>query len=259
MQLVGGRPSTSREGLLDRDLILLFSMPAQHTASHRSHHLSLHSARRVLALLMGAFVGAVFFDVSFDVSGAQNRVGEWAPAVGRSMPAVDVVSNGLTPPNPPPTTSPTGAMFFVLCFFAFTSLTTVDLFQMERKMVVREVRGEHGQLLSRLLAVVVAGSVLVCIRTHRLAGSLACAIPTCVQNMVLPQRLSQLRSLAVHPCLHRRLLPARHLPAGKDGAGRPAAARHPRLHLLCTLLPDGAPAFPFLAPESVVLHATAPA
>ena len=33
-------------------------------------------------------------------------------------------------------------MFFVLCFFAFTSLTTVDLFQMERKMVVREVRGE---------------------------------------------------------------------------------------------------------------------
>lgn len=33
-------------------------------------------------------------------------------------------------------------MFFVLCFFAFTSLTTVDLFQMERKMVIREVRGE---------------------------------------------------------------------------------------------------------------------
>lgn len=32
-------------------------------------------------------------------------------------------------------------MFFVLCFFAFTSLTTVDLFQMERKMVMREVRG----------------------------------------------------------------------------------------------------------------------
>jgi hypothetical protein len=33
-------------------------------------------------------------------------------------------------------------MFFVLCFFAFTSLTTVDLFMLERKMVVREVRGE---------------------------------------------------------------------------------------------------------------------
>lgn len=34
-------------------------------------------------------------------------------------------------------------MFFVLSFFAFTSLTTVDLFMMERKMVMREVRGER--------------------------------------------------------------------------------------------------------------------
>jgi hypothetical protein len=34
-------------------------------------------------------------------------------------------------------------MFFALVFFAFTSLTTVDLFMLERKMVVREVRGER--------------------------------------------------------------------------------------------------------------------
>lgn len=33
----------------------------------------------------------------------------------------------------------------MLCFFAFTSLTTVDLLMMERKMVLREVRGEWRQ------------------------------------------------------------------------------------------------------------------
>jgi hypothetical protein len=40
-------------------------------------------------------------------------------------------------------------MFFVLCFFAFTSLTTVDLFMLERKMVVREVRGETRSRMLR--------------------------------------------------------------------------------------------------------------
>ena len=44
--------------------------------------------------------------------------------------------------RPAPAALPAGAVFFVLCFFAFTSLTTVDLFMLERKMVVREVRGE---------------------------------------------------------------------------------------------------------------------
>lgn len=43
-----------------------------------------------------------------------------------------------TCPQPQP-----GGMFFVLCFFAFTSLTTMDLLMMERKMVLREVRGEQ--------------------------------------------------------------------------------------------------------------------
>ncbi|KAL4458955.1 hypothetical protein ABPG75_013820 [Micractinium tetrahymenae] len=82
----------------------------------------------VLALLMGAFVGAVFFDVSFDVSGAQNRV---------------------------------GGMFFVLCFFAFTSLTTVDLLMMERKMVLREVRGGYYRPASYLLAKMVLDALLL--------------------------------------------------------------------------------------------------
>ncbi|KAL4431621.1 hypothetical protein ABPG77_001463 [Micractinium sp. CCAP 211/92] len=82
----------------------------------------------VLALLMGAFVGAVFFDVSFDVSGAQNRV---------------------------------GGMFFVLCFFAFTSLTTVDLLMMERRMVLREVRGGFYRPGSYLLAKMVLDALLL--------------------------------------------------------------------------------------------------
>lgn len=82
----------------------------------------------MLALLMGVFVGAVFFDVTFDVSGAQNRV---------------------------------GGMFFVLSFFAFTSLTTVDLFMMERKMVMREVRGGYYSPATYLLAKMVLDALLL--------------------------------------------------------------------------------------------------
>ncbi len=132
-------------------------------------HFTLHnpplSLCRVLACLMGLFVGAVFFDVTFDVSGAQNRVGESVPArKGQLMPPECAATWLLRLPrqsscspsisastpccicvDPPFHYSAVGAMFFVLCFFAFTSLTTVDLFQMERKMVVREVRGEHRQ------------------------------------------------------------------------------------------------------------------
>lgn len=35
-----------------------------------------------------------------------------------------------------------GGLFFALAFFAFTSLTTTDLLTAERRLVVREVRGE---------------------------------------------------------------------------------------------------------------------
>ena len=68
------------------------------------------------------------------------------PAVQCGLPLPSTSPH--TPTHPPTRTSarspalPAGAMFFVLCFFAFTSLTTVDLFMLERKMVVREVRGE---------------------------------------------------------------------------------------------------------------------
>jgi ABC-type multidrug transport system ATPase subunit len=64
----------------------------------------------VMGLLMGLFGGCIFFGVGLDISGAQDRL---------------------------------GAIFFSLAFFAFTSLTTVDLIINERRIVSREVRGGY--------------------------------------------------------------------------------------------------------------------
>ncbi len=64
----------------------------------------------VMGLLMGLFGGCIFFGVGLDISGAQDRL---------------------------------GAIFFSLAFFAFTSLTTVDLIMNERRIVSREVRGGY--------------------------------------------------------------------------------------------------------------------
>jgi len=64
----------------------------------------------VMGLLMGLFSGCVFFSVGLDIAGAQDRL---------------------------------GAIFFSLAFFAFTSLTTVDLIMNERRIVSREVRGGY--------------------------------------------------------------------------------------------------------------------
>ncbi|KDD77010.1 ABC-2 type transporter, partial [Helicosporidium sp. ATCC 50920] len=79
-------------------------------------------------LLMGIFVGAIFFQVGADISGAQNRA---------------------------------GGLFFALAFFAFTSLSTVDLFVAERKMVAREVRGGYYSPASYLLAKAVLDGLLL--------------------------------------------------------------------------------------------------
>jgi ABC-type multidrug transport system ATPase subunit/ABC-type multidrug transport system permease subunit len=64
----------------------------------------------VMGLIMGLFGGCIFFGVGTDISGAQDRL---------------------------------GAVFFSLAFFAFTSLTTVDLIMNERRIVSREVRGGY--------------------------------------------------------------------------------------------------------------------
>ena len=58
-------------------------------------------------------------------------------------------------------------MFFSLCFFAFSSVTTVDLLMMERKMVVREVRGEQAAVPGMVLSLVWAGYCL---------GALGCTV-----------------------------------------------------------------------------------
>jgi hypothetical protein len=71
------------------------------------------------ALAMGVFVGCIFWGVGLDISGAQNRA---------------------------------GGIFFALAFFAFTSLTTVDLLMEERRLVGREVRGGYYAPGSYLLA-----------------------------------------------------------------------------------------------------------
>ena len=60
----------------------------------------------LLAIGMGIFTGCVFFQVGLDTSGAQNRA---------------------------------GGLIFALAFFAFTSLTTVDLVFHEKTIVDREV------------------------------------------------------------------------------------------------------------------------
>lgn len=64
----------------------------------------------LLALGMGIFAGCVFFQVGLDTSGAQNRA---------------------------------GGLIFALAFFAFTSLTTVDLVFEEKTIVSREVTGGY--------------------------------------------------------------------------------------------------------------------
>ncbi len=64
----------------------------------------------LLALGMGIFAGCVFFQVGLDTSGAQNRA---------------------------------GGLIFALAFFAFTSLTTVDLVFQEKSIVSREVVGGY--------------------------------------------------------------------------------------------------------------------
>ena len=64
----------------------------------------------LLALGMGIFAGCVFFQVGLDTSGAQNRA---------------------------------GGLIFALAFFAFTSLTTVDLVFQEKTIVSREVAGGY--------------------------------------------------------------------------------------------------------------------
>ncbi|KFM28717.1 putative ATP-dependent permease [Auxenochlorella protothecoides] len=61
-----------------------------------------------MALGMGIFTGCIFLNVGLDISGAQNRA---------------------------------GGLFFILAFFAFTSLTAVDLFMAERRLVMREIKG----------------------------------------------------------------------------------------------------------------------
>jgi ABC-type multidrug transport system ATPase subunit len=64
----------------------------------------------VLALGMGVFAGCVFFQVGLDTAGAQNRA---------------------------------GGLIFALAFFAFTSLTTVDLIFTEKRIASREINSGY--------------------------------------------------------------------------------------------------------------------
>ena len=77
---------------------------------------------------MGLFTGCIFFAVGFDISGAQDRL---------------------------------GGCFFALAFFAFTSLTTVDLVMTERRIVAREVRGGYYHAASYLATKAVLDGLLL--------------------------------------------------------------------------------------------------
>lgn len=80
------------------------------------------------AAIMGLFVGCIFWQVGLDISGAQNRA---------------------------------GGLFFALAFFAFTSLTTVDLLVAERHLVRREVRGAYYSPFSYLVSKIVLDGLLL--------------------------------------------------------------------------------------------------
>lgn len=82
----------------------------------------------VISILIGIFVGCIFWQVGNDVSGAQNRA---------------------------------GGLFFALAFFAFTSLTIVDLLMGERRIVNREVRGGYYRAWSYLLSKFVLDGLLL--------------------------------------------------------------------------------------------------
>ncbi len=56
------------------------------------------------------------------------------------------------PPPPPP-----GAIFFSLCLFGFTSLTSVDALVRERALVAREVAGGYYGAAEYLLPRLVGG------------------------------------------------------------------------------------------------------
>lgn len=67
-------------------------------------------SQTLMALMIGLGCGVVFFDAKLDLKGAQNRL---------------------------------GAIFFLLAFMAFSSLTTIDLLHSERGIVLREVQGGY--------------------------------------------------------------------------------------------------------------------
>jgi len=82
----------------------------------------------LLALGMGIFAGCVFFQVNLDTSGAQNRA---------------------------------GGLIFALAFFAFTSLTTVDLVFHEKTIVEREVNSGYYRRWTYVVSKLVIDGLLL--------------------------------------------------------------------------------------------------
>ena len=82
----------------------------------------------LLALGMGIFAGCVFFQVNLDTSGAQNRA---------------------------------GGLIFALAFFAFTSLTTVDLVFHEKTIVEREVNSGYYRRWTYVISKLVIDGLLL--------------------------------------------------------------------------------------------------
>lgn len=82
----------------------------------------------LLALGMGIFVGCVFWQVGLDTSGAQNRA---------------------------------GGLVFSLSFFAFSSLTTVDLIFHEKRVVTSEVRSGYYHPWSYYTAKLILDGILL--------------------------------------------------------------------------------------------------
>ena len=91
---------------LDRELVILF----WRTWTDTTRHPALLRLHMVVSALVGAASAIIFNNVPQDLAGLQNRA---------------------------------GFIFFTLTFFAFASLTSIDLFIAERAVFTRELRGSY--------------------------------------------------------------------------------------------------------------------
>ena len=118
---------------LDRELIILFWRTWTDTIRHPAL-LRLHV---IVSILVGASSAIIFHNVPGDLAGMQNRA---------------------------------GCLFFTLTFFAFGSLTSIDLFIAERTVFTRELQGNYYRVATYFFAKATLDGLLLRILPAALYG-----------------------------------------------------------------------------------------